>query len=203
MTIGPENRQIWLASGSPRRRSLLQQMGLEPVVRVANVREVPDAAETPEAYALRLAGEKGRAVRELVNEGPDWLLAADTVVVRGGMLLEKPDDAEDAVRMLEALSGGEHEVITAFWVGNRRDGREVARAVSTSVRFRQLSADEILRYVGTGEPMDKAGAYGIQGVAGVFVEGITGSYFNVVGLPISEVATALVELGALEDYPFA
>ncbi len=198
MTHGSEQRQIWLASGSPRRKQLLEQMGLTPIVRVADVPEYPEPGESPRAYATRLAGQKGRAVRAGVTGAPRWLVAADTVVVLDGQLLEKPVDAADARRMLGALSGRQHEVITAFWIG-AVGGDERTEAVSTAVRFRSLTEAEIAGYVRTGEPMDKAGAYGIQGAAGVFVDRIDGSYFNVVGLPITEVYVALRQMGAWSE----
>jgi septum formation protein len=129
-------------------------------------------------------------------------LAADTVVVRGAHLLEKPSDEEDARRILRALSGGWHEVVTAFWLGSV--GGEVERLGfgATRVQFREMDEDEVARYVATGEPMDKAGAYGIQGLAGAFVSRIEGSYFNVVGLPTDQVISALKEAGALGPFPF-
>jgi septum formation protein len=180
---------------------------MEPWVKVSQVPEEHTPGEAPREYAQRLAQSKGRAVRQGLTEaerasGPAWILAADTVVVRGAHLLEKPSDEEDARRILRALSGGWHEVVTAFWLGSV--GGEVERLGfgATRVQFREMDEDEVARYVATGEPMDKAGAYGIQGLAGAFVSRIEGSYFNVVGLPTDQVISALKEAGALGPFPF-
>lgn len=202
MTINTSDRRIWLASASPRRRQLLEQMGLDPVVRAADVPEVPEDGEGALAYARRLARQKGRAVRGDLREPPHWVLAADTVVVLDDDVIEKPGSAADAVRMLSALSGREHQVITAFWIGDVAGLVERTEAATTRVMFRGLDPAEIDAYVRTGEPLDKAGAYGIQGAAGVFVAGIVGCYFNVVGLPITRVALTLRELGAVRGMPF-
>jgi septum formation protein len=173
-------------------------------VTVANVPEETRPGERAVVYAKRLAQEKGRAARAAATgDGPDWMLAADTVVVLDGEILEKPANPEGAVSMLHKLSGRAHDVVTAFWVGAVDGSREAAKAVTTQVRFRELGPEEIERYVATGEPMDKAGAYGIQGVAGCFVDGISGSYTNVVGLPVTEVVATLRSLGAIEGFPFA
>ena len=199
--------RIWLASASPRRRSLLEQVGLKPIVRTSDVVEVLRAGEGARGYTERLALEKGEAVRDAldVSEGDDlpwWLVAADTVVVHAGDILEKPTSDADARRLLGCLSGAEHEVVTGFWIGDREGDRAVVASVVTSVCFRTLSRDEIARYVASGEPMDKAGGYGIQGVGASFVEGISGCYFNVVGLPLSAVLEAMREVGALGAFPF-
>jgi septum formation protein len=199
VTPQAQDMRIWLASGSPRRRDLLAQMGLNPVVRVADVAEVPRPDESPDGYARRLAREKGRAVRETLEDPPGWIVAADTVVVLDGRILEKPADEAEAIAMLTALSGREHQVITAYWAGAVATQVEETEAVTTAVRFRELSAAEIRAYVASGEPMDKAGGYGIQGKAGVFVSRIEGSYFNVVGLPIAELFVTLRDLGALAE----
>lgn len=201
--ITRKDPRIWLASASPRRRELLRRIGFEPIVRAADVIEVRESGELPGAYASRLAREKGRFVRGTLQTGPSWVLAADTVVVIDGQVLEKPEDEGQACALLGKLSGREHEVVTAYWVGDVLGSVERADAVTTSVRFRQLSSMEIRAYVRSGEPMDKAGAYGIQGIGGVFVAGITGSYSNVVGLPVEAVVLTLRDLGALGEFPFA
>lgn len=205
--VSPQFPAVWLASGSPRRRMLLEQIGLSPVVRTSEVEEIRSPEEGPRAYTLRLAADKGRAVRDSLSaeekeSGPQWLIAADTIVVDREKILEKPVDEEDARAMIRSLQGKSHEVVTAFWVGSVDGSREESVAVSTGVRFRSMSEGEIAGYVATGEPMDKAGGYGIQGFAGAFVEGIDGCYFNVVGLPIEALVSVMKELGALEGFPW-
>lgn len=206
--IVSEDRRIWLASKSPRRRSLLANLGFEPVVRASDVPEFPGEGEGPIEYTERLATDKGRAVRDGLGEqdraeGPGWVLAADTIVLADGLILEKPADEADAVRLLTMLGGREHRVVTSFWLGSVNGVVEHVRSVQTHVRFRTLTAAEIEGYVATGEPMDKAGAYGIQGIGGFLVEGIRGSYFNVVGLPTTEVLMALRHVKALPTFPFS
>jgi septum formation protein len=167
-----------LASQSPRRSELLRMAGIPHEVRAADVPEQPEPGETPEQYVRRLAEEKARSV------AGDLVVAADTVVVVGGQILGKPKDAEDATRMLRLLSGRDHLVITGICV----KGRETVVDVETTrVWFTELTLREIREYVASGEPMDKAGAYGIQGLASKFVERIEGSYSNVVGLPVAKV----------------
>lgn len=181
---------IVLASQSPRRQELLIQAGLPFVVRVAGIAEVRGADEPPEHYVQRLAREKAAAVPSLLDE---YVLAADTTVVVDGAVLEKPESAEDAARMLRALSGREHVVLTGVCLRYR--GREWLGVEQTIVRFAPLTAAEILDYASTGEPMDKAGAYAIQGLASKFITAIDGCYFNVVGLPIARVYGLLKEAG--------
>jgi septum formation protein len=180
-----------LASQSPRRRELLEQLGLALEVRPAHADETVLPGEAPRAYVLRVAREKARAV-----DGP-LVLGADTAVVLHGEVLGKPAGAEDARRMLRALSGTVHEVLTAVCV--RRAGPalgiELDAVVSTRVRFAALSPAEIDWYVATGEPLDKAGAYAIQGAGGAFVLGVDGSVSNVVGLPLAETADLLRRAG--------
>jgi septum formation protein len=177
-----------LASGSPRRAELLAAAGIEFTVRVSQIDETPRVGEQPLAYALRMAGEKASAVK--VNDG-EFVLAADTIVVVDSEIMGKPRDAADAVRMLRALSGRGHEVITAVCL--RGDGQTVLDSASTSVWFAELSDEEVRWYVESGEPMDKAGAYGIQGLASRFVERIDGPYSNVVGLPVALVYRLLCQ----------
>ena len=178
-----------LASASPRRRELLHRLGLEPRIEPADIVEIPGADEAPAAYVERLAREKALAVAQL---NPDALVVAgDTTVVLDGQFLEKPADAEGATEMLRRLSGRTHEVLTALAVvPPGASARVYSRVDRTAVTFRTISDDEIAGYVATGEPMDKAGAYGIQGMAGAFVSGIEGDYFTVVGLSLA----GLVEL---------
>ena len=169
-----------LASNSPRRREILTAAGFEFVVRVPDIAEEHRPGEPPVEYVRRLAEQKAFAVP--MNPG-DTILAADTTVVVEGQLLEKPRDAPDAVRMLTLLSGREHEVITGICL--RSETRTIVDAAVTRVRFVALIQQEIDAYVASGEPMDKAGAYAIQGLASKFIERVEGCYFNVVGLPIA------------------
>lgn len=183
--------QLVLASASPRRRELLEGAGFDVEVRPSSIDETVQPGEEPAAYVARLAREKAAAIRAASDE---ILIAADTVVVKGGEILGKPRDAADARAMLGRLAGLEHEVLTGYSAsrGTTRRGT-VVRSV---VRFRELSDLEIDRYVSTGEPLDKAGAYGIQGYGVCLVESVRGSYTNVVGLPLSEV---VADIRALTD----
>jgi septum formation protein len=178
-----KKQEIVLASASPRRRELLAELGVTFTVQPANIHEKPWPGEKPASYALRNAHEKARAVRGSV------VVAADTIVVLDGKIMEKPGDAEGAKDMLRALSGREHEVITGLCV--RRAGVERAEAVRTTVVFRAMTEKEIADYVASGEPMDKAGAYAIQGGAAGFVKEIRGSFSNVVGLPVERLRAML------------
>jgi septum formation protein len=180
---------LTLASRSPRRRELLAQLGLTLDVRPAETDETPLAGERSEAYVRRVAREKARAV-----DG-ETVLAADTAVVLDEVLLGKPRDAEDARRMLRALAGRRHDVVTG--VCGRRGAREETIAVATGVALRPMTDAQIAWYVATGEPLDKAGAYAVQGVAGAFVAQVHGSVSNVVGLPLAETLALLSRLGFL------
>jgi septum formation protein len=167
-----------LASSSPRRAELLGAAGIQFAVRAANIDETIKPGESPRDYVLRLSREKACAV---VRED-EFALGADTTVVIGDQIAGKPADAEDAARMLRALSGQWHEVLTGVTLA--RGSQILSEFASTRVKFSGLSEDEIGWYVSTGEPMDKAGAYAIQGRAALFIERIEGSYSNVVGLPL-------------------
>jgi septum formation protein len=169
-----------LASQSPRRSEILRQAGIEFNVRIADVDESVIAGETPEEYVQRLAVEKASAITAADDE---VVLGADTTVVIDGEILAKPVDAADARRMLTLLSGRRHDVLTGICL--RRGAQIVRDCAATGVVFAPLSQKEIEDYVASGEPMDKAGAYAIQGLACKFVERIEGDYFNVMGLPIS------------------
>ena len=183
-----------LASASPRRAELLTAAGYAFTVQSADVDESELPGETPEAYVLRVARAKARTIAARRRESGGVVLAADTTVVAGGEILAKPADEADAIRMLKTLSGAVHEVLTGVVV---IDGdRELAELARTRVRLFPLSLEEILWYVGTGEPMGKAGAYGIQGRAARFVDWIEGSWSNVVGLPVATVAQMLKRLRA-------
>ena len=180
-----------LASASPRRLALLTQAGLTPAVRPSHVDETPMPAEPAIAYALRIASSKCLAA---ASPRSMLVLAADTVVHVDELIYGKPAAAGDAVRMLRELAGGWHQVTTAYALAGAGALRELA-AVTTRVRFRQLAAADIERYVASGEPMDKAGAYGIQGLGGALIDQVEGSYTNVVGLPLPEVLAALARHG--------
>ncbi|MBP8065029.1 MAG: septum formation inhibitor Maf [Aeromonadaceae bacterium] len=175
--------RLYLASASPRRRELLTQLNYPFAVLSINVPEQQVSGESAEAYVERLAADKARAGWHACG-GTLPVLGADTIVVLDGHVLEKPRDQADAERMLAALSGRTHQVMTAVAVA-AESGICVTR-VTTEVTFRALSADEIVEYWHTGEPADKAGSYGIQGIAGKFVSRIVGSYTAVVGLPLLE-----------------
>jgi septum formation protein len=181
--------RLILASASPRRRELLAQAGYMFEVQPPHVNEDLLLNEDPIAYVVRLARDKAQAVFAAVNDPEAIVLGADTTVTLDGHILAKPEDAADAARMLRLLSGRTHRVITGIALATAT-GTEVAAEV-TGVQFLTLSDDEIAAYVATGEPMDKAGAYGIQGLAAKWIPRIQGCYFNVVGLPLALVATML------------
>ncbi len=182
-----------LASASPRRLELLKQIGIEPdLAAPADIDETPLKRERPRKLAERLARAKGDVIASKYPN--DFVLAADTVVALGHRVLEKPADAAEARRFLEMLSGRRHRVIGGFAVF-APGGRCVVRSVVTQVRFRRLNGHEIDGYVASGEWDGKAGGYAIQGAAAAFIPWINGSYANVVGLPVSEVAGALRGLG--------
>jgi nucleoside triphosphate pyrophosphatase len=188
------DRKLILASASPRRRELLSRAQIVFDVVHSGLDEVRDADESARDYALRMARDKARAVSE--RNPHRMVLAADTVVECGGVLLEKPADADDAARMLATLSGRTHTVVTAFALAC--GGRIVdSQAVTSRVTFRELTRDEIAAYIATGEPFDKAGAYGIQGIGGGFIAHVEGSRDNVMGLPVDEVIAALGRHAAL------
>lgn len=182
--------EITLASGSPRRRDLLEQLGYRLRIQPADIDETPLPNEDALAYAERMAREKAA-----VHPDPGAvIIAADTVVHRDGEIFHKPESVADAHRILSELSGQTHQVSTGTCV--RSGERVLAHVTTTQVSFRTLTEAEIRGYVATGEPMDKAGAYGIQGIGGFMVHSIQGSYSNVVGLPLSQILADLAELGA-------
>ena len=198
-------RRLVLASASPRRRELLAQAGFSFEVHPAHIPEDPLPDEDPIAYVVRLAREKAEAVfaqlsaTQLSSDGAATLqvLGADTTVTLDNLILGKPEDAADAARMLRMLSGRTHRVITGVAVVTS-SGTEVAAEV-TAVQFLTLSDEEIAAYIATGEPMDKAGAYAIQGRAARWIPRVQGCYFNVVGLPIALVSTLLESVNPAED----
>ncbi len=183
---------LYLASTSPRRRELLQQIGLTFEVLKVAVDETAEDEESPAEYVSRLAIAKARAAADLV--GPeDIVLSADTTVVCDGKIIGKPATLEEAVSIWKSLSGRSHQVMTG--VALLRGERVAHRVVITEVHFHPLQADEMEAYWRTGEPADKAGGYGIQGRGAVWVDRISGSYSNVVGLPLSETAEMLAGFG--------
>jgi septum formation protein len=191
-----------LASASPRRQELLRNAGIPFVVQAADIAELPREGENPRACAERLAREK--AVAALRQRPDDFILGADTIVIVEGQILGKPHDAADAARMLGLLSGRTHQVTTGVCLlGPRlgtidrelRTGFEDTRSETTLVTMDAMSDEDIRSYIATGEPMDKAGAYAIQGIASRWISGIEGDYFNVVGLPVALVYRMLREHG--------
>ncbi len=188
--VGPP---LLLASGSPRRRALLAQIGVRFVAAAPAVDESARTDEAPGELAMRLAEEKAREGLARRGGAVRAALGADTVVLCGGRTLGQPAGREEALAMLAALSGREHRVLTAVCVA---DGRRAGRALSeTAVRFREIGGREAAAYWATGEPAGKAGAYAIQGFGGVFVERIAGSYSGAVGLPLFETMGLLAEFG--------
>ena len=184
---------LYLASASPRRRELLTQIGVDFSVQVADIDETPLPDELPDAYVARLAQAKARAAQAKIPVLDACVLGADTCVVLKGRILGKPQNREDALQMLAALSGSTHEVLTA--VALAQHDHCPVQVVRTQVQFRSLREGEALAYWETGEPQDKAGSYGIQGLAAVFVREIKGSYSAVVGLPLCETAQMLEQAG--------
>jgi septum formation protein len=181
--------RVILASASPRRRELLSMIGIEHEVRPSDVDETPVAGESPRAYADRLARAKA-----LAAASPDAVaIGCDTIVVVDGEVLGKPQDEADATRMLQLLSGRSHLVMTAVAVAH--DGRMSSDVVQVGVTFRSLGPEEIADYIRTGEPMDKAGAYGIQGYGATIVDRVDGDYFAVMGLPLNRLMRLLASVG--------
>ena len=193
-TINKE--KIILASGSPRRKELMAEAGIDFKVHVADIDESKvDPGMAPENYVCLLSQIKAQAVA--ANYPDAWTIGADTIVAVDNTILGKPAGHQQAVTMLSRLSNREHSVFTAFTI-TRPDANEVVtRVVNTRVRFKKLSNDEINWYANTGEPYDKAGGYGIQGIGAFLVKEISGSYTNVVGLPVCELIEALAALGAI------
>ncbi len=188
-------RVFVLASASPRRIELLRGLGVDFVDRSSDIPEVPAASESGVAFARRMAREKALAVTSHYPD--DWILGADTVVLCGEEILGKPLDAQDACGMLERLSGRSHHVVTAVALVGPQGRLRDELAVTTEVEFRHLSPREIRLYVASGEPLDKAGAYAIQGGASGFAATVSGSRSNVIGLPLDEVADLLRSHGLL------
>lgn len=181
--------KLILASSSPRRAEILRNAGFAFDIQPAHVDETRFTGERAEDYVKRLADSKARFVAQYADRSgaPAIVIGADTVVVAEGQILGKPADAEDARRMLRLLSGRDHDVLTGLSFHSVPASSEVAQVESTRVSFLALSNEDIENYIRTGEPFDKAGAYGIQGIGGRFIWRIEGCYFNVMGLPLSRV----------------
>ena len=181
-----------LASGSPRRRRILQDLDLEFVIDIPGTEENIDPGETPEDHVVRLAGLKAAEVARRYTEGT--VLGGDTIVIVDGALLGKPSDPHDAARMLRTISGRWHEVLTGLAVVRCSDGATVRGFERTRVLVRELTGREIEDYVAGGEPLDKAGSYGIQKCGAALVSRVEGCFYNVVGLPIVRLSLLLKEL---------
>jgi septum formation protein len=187
-----------LASASPRRKQLLRQIGIPFRTMTSRVRE-DLLSRDPLTNARLLAEAKASAVIGKCEDS--WILGADTIVVLGRAVLGKPSDEDEAFSMLRQLSGREHRVITGFCLVAPESKRPYSEAVVTRVTFKTLTKREILGYVATGEPFGKAGSYGIQGIGAFLVKGITGSYTNVVGLPLCALVNALLATDAIKEFP--
>ncbi len=190
-----DNVSVILASSSPRRQELLSLLDISLKIVPSEVDETLREGESPEEYVRRLALTKAEQV---AKKFPDLcVLAADTIVVVNGEILGKPRDLQEAETMLKKLSGQEHRVITGYCLRHIRAREKRERVVSSWVKFKNLSAEEIYWYISTGEPFDKAGGYAVQGKAAFMIKEIKGSYTNVVGLPLCEVIEDLQELGVI------
>ena len=189
---------IYLASASPRRREILVSLGFQPVLLAAEIDETALPGEAVADYVARMARQKNAAARQLATQRgltlAQPLLSADTVVALDNAILGKPRDAAHARELLESLSGREHQVWTAVCVS--LGGQTLEAAQRSDVRFKELSEQEIAAYITSGEPLDKAGAYGIQGIGGVFVAHLSGSFSGVMGLPVFETVQLLRQLGS-------
>lgn len=185
--------KLILASSSPRRRELLASVGLDFEVLPSHVPEVHREGESPEEYVARLSRDKAEAVGR--QHPGRWVIAADTTVFLDDQLLEKPDGPADAVRMLSTIAGRTHTVYTGVTLENGEQDFRETRVAESEVRMLPLTPSDIEWYVGTGEPLDKAGAYAVQGVGAMFIDSIHGSYTNVVGLPLATLFQMLRRAG--------
>lgn len=183
------NTKIYLASGSPRRREILHNLGYQVSVNVAEIDETPHENESASNYVLRMAVEKNQAAQTQFDLRDCPIISADTTVALHNLILGKPQSSEHAHDMLRQLSGSTHQVLTAVCVSFQGEMRQAVQ--SSDVTFRTLSDHDISRYIASGEPMDKAGAYGIQGLGGIFVAHLSGSFTGVMGLPVFETVDLL------------
>jgi septum formation protein len=192
------NNPLILASASPRRKELLTQAGIPFIIIPGDINENGENG-LPHYICEKLAEKKALAVyKECKN---NWVLGADTIVVKDNIIMGKPVDANDAACMLKALSNGDHEVITGYSIINPEGKVAITAHVTTTVTFKGLLPEEITAYIKTGEPFGKAGAYAIQEIGAFMISGINGSYSNVVGLPLFEVIDSLVKVEALKNFP--
>lgn len=188
--------RLVLASSSPRRYELLRQLGLDFEVIPSDIREDFVQGESPREHVIRLAEAKANEVGSRFPEA--WVIGADTIVYVNEIILGKPKDQKQAKEMLMQLSGKEHRVLTGISICHFKKGKGECEAVETAVSVKRLTPDEMDWYVRTGEPFDKAGGYGIQGIGSFMIESINGSYTNVVGLPLCELMQMMSRLGALK-----
>ncbi|MEN2985006.1 MAG: nucleoside triphosphate pyrophosphatase [Dictyoglomaceae bacterium] len=187
-------KKIVLASNSPRREFLLKLIGLDFIVYPSNIEEDEgEDKKSPKEVVLRNALEKAKAVSQVFNSA--IIISADTIVVLDGKILGKPKDKEAAINMLKKLRGKTHQVFTGVVVWETPENRYFTRVVKSLVKMRNYSMEEIINYVETGEPMDKAGAYGIQGKGALLIEKIEGDYYNIVGLPLAPLYLLLKKVG--------
>lgn len=186
--------RIILASASPRRKELLEQIGITFEVIISNVKENIQYLDNPGKYVEQLALMKAQEIARRVNSG-HLIIGADTIVLIDNEILGKPENEEEAFNTIKRLSGKSHFVFTGIAVVESKSGRILVSHERTKVKFREIEDDDIRAYVKTGEPMDKAGSYGIQKKGAVFVESIEGCYFNVVGLPVSRLYSMLKGFG--------
>ena len=193
--------EIVLASASPRRRQLLEQLGIEITVVPSQADETLLAEEDAETHVRRLSRDKAMEVARRPEVAGRWFIGSDTVVVLENRILGKPSGPDQARRMLESLSGKEHQVLSGYAIHDRLHGRTTEGCGRTRVWFRELTDREIAGYIASGEPLDKAGSYAIQGIGAFMVRAIEGSYTTVVGLPLCEIVSVLLHLGALHVAP--
>ncbi|MCS7202512.1 MAG: Maf family protein [Dictyoglomus sp.] len=187
-------KKIVLASNSPRREFLLKLIGLDFIIYPSNIEEDEgEDKKSPKEVVLRNALEKAKAVSQVFNSA--IIISADTIVVLDGKILGKPKDKESAINMLKKLRGKTHQVFTGVVVWETPENRYFTRVVKSLVKMRNYSMEEIINYVETGEPMDKAGAYGIQGKGALLIEKIEGDYYNIVGLPLAPLYLLLKKVG--------
>lgn len=187
------NKKIVLASASPRREELLRELGLEFIVYPPSIEEINEENCSPKDIVLKNAIKKAEAVAS--NFSNAVIISADTIVVLEGKVIGKPKDRDDAIRILEKLKGKKHFVFTAVVVWETPENRYFCKVAKSMVKMREYTREEIEKYVDTGEPLDKAGAYGIQGKGALFVEKIEGDYYNIVGLPIGYLYLLLKRVG--------
>ncbi len=191
-----DTKKIILASKSPRRRELLEQLGLSIKIVPPNTDEAGISIKNPEKYVKELSFLKAKNISLFYPN--DWTLGADTIVVVDDQILGKPRSKTDAIEMLNTLNNCEHSVFTGFSIVNQKKKCIITQSVETKVFFKRLNPQEIQWYVNTGEPFDKAGSYGIQGIGAFLVKRISGSYSNVVGLPVCEVIETLMNLNVIQ-----